>query len=106
MSYGTKIELDQTPDWTAESHSTHSVRYFNGRRYYVVDNHVFMSAKSGKRTLYWLHRVRYVAVEFGTFAPTHHMVSHRMRSVDMTGPSLRSRAMLALIPSDDQSVPF
>lgn len=105
MNYGTRVELAEGIDWTSESHANRSVRYFNGRRFIVIENRNFMTAESGKRTLYWQHFTRYVALQ-PEFFGAHRTFSYSGRSVWTTGPSIVGRALAAMVPDDNQSVPF
>ena len=105
MNIGTRIDLGTGKGWTSEAHDTFIVRYFNGRRYLVIENRNFMTAESGKRTLYWQHFYRYVALQAYPLAG-HHKVSYQPREVQMSGPSLMGRTMASMVPDDNQSVPF
>lgn len=105
MNLGTRTELVAGDGWTSEVHDTFIVRYFNGRRYLVIENHNFMTAESGKRTLYWQHFHRYVALQASPLAE-HHKVSYQPRTVQMSAPSLMGRTTASMVPDDNQSVPF
>lgn len=101
---GTTVDQIHGEGWASESHSTHYVRYFMGRKYYVIDGHNFMSTKVtlGGNEIFWMKFTRYIAIH----TPVYAKVSFRSNSVSMNGPSLTRRAIDAMIPDDIQAIPF
>lgn len=103
--YGTKVDYLADPEYTSEQHSTHYVRYFMGHKYYIVENHNFMTAPKprsfGVGTMYWTIFNRYISIYGG--GPK---ISFRQKFIYHTGPSVMQRTIDALVPDDIQAVPF
>lgn len=110
MNKSTVVTIADAPTYESESHTNYVTRYFNGRRFDSIVEHHFMSCEVGADTpeaerIYWLIRAQFTTIKgIRPFTYTKIGFTHAQQS--MTGPSVLRRAMNAMIPGDNQEVPF
>lgn len=106
----TTIDFTQSPiqtadasKWTSLKKSNYSVRYFNGRKYYIIDSHDYMSSivfpPREETRIYWT-----IVSHFVSWPGKHS--TYRQQSVKRNGYNDAECALIDLIPDDMQAIPF